>query len=240
MKISLISPIMCLNDELANVTRRMISDIRAGMIADCEFIIIDNASTHAVEDMIAGADIYIRLPKNRGWGGGLNAGMKVATGDYFVFVNNDIEVQPGWAEQMLGRFESKPKICTISMNGRGGFSGSFFAIRKEIYEKIGGFDEENFPLGHAQDCDYLYRLMYEGWDDNVLLIDGFHHYGRRTYNQKEFKKEYLEHPNFARSDFMNKWGFKEGQWETMGHKRWRERIEADPSLDRFNELQKNG
>ena len=240
MKISLISPIMCLNEELAGVTRRMISDIRASMTDECEFIIIDNASTHAVEDMIVSADIYIRQPKNLGWGGGINVGMKIASGDYFVFVNNDIEVKPGWVEQLIERFRSKPKIGTISMNSRGGFSGSFFAIRREIYEKIGGFDEEKFPLGHAQDCDYLYRLMYEGWDDNVLLIDDFRHHGRRTYNQKEFKDVYLQHSNFSRSDFMDKWGFREGEWEAMGHKRWRERIEADPTLDRFNELEKNG
>lgn len=228
---------MSLNEELANMTKEMIHDIREGMNDECEFIIVDNASTHGSEHMIEGADIYVRLPENRGWGGGINVGMKLATGDYFVFVNNDITLkQTGWAEKLVGRYESKPKVGTISMNGRGGFSGAFFAIRKEIYDKIGGFDEENFPLGHAQDCDYLYRLMYEGWDDNVLLIDGYTHKGRRTYNQKEFKDIYLQHSNFSTSDFIKKWGFKEQEWEARGHGDWRKRIELDPSLDRYNEL----
>lgn len=239
MKISIISPIMCLNEELANMTRKMMTDIRKGMIAESEFIIVDNASTHATEDMIDGSDIYIRLPKNKGWGGGLNVGMKLASGEYFVFVNNDIEISSDWALKLIERFESKLKIGAISMNSKGGFGGSFFAIRKEIYDKIGGFDEENFPLGHAQDCDYLYRLMYEGWDDNVLWIDSLHHHGRRTYNQKEFQDRYLQHSNFSRSNFMKKWSFQEHEWETMGHKHWRERIETDSSLDRFNELKRN-
>lgn len=229
---------MSLNEELANMTKQMIHDVRMGMNAECEFIIIDNASTHGSEYMKEGADIYVKLPENKGWGGGLNAGMKLAAGEYFVFVNNDITLsQKGWAEQLVGRFESKEKIGTISMNGRGGFSGAFFAIRREIYEKIGRFDEENFPLGHAQDCDYLYRLMYEGWDDNVLLIDGYHHYGRRTYNQKEFKDIYLDHDNFSTSDFMKKWGFKEMEWEARGHADWRDRILKDPTLDRYNEIE---
>lgn len=227
---------MCLNEELAEMTKKMISDIRAGMNEECEFIIVDNASTHGVEDMVAGADIYVRLPKNRGWGGGLNVGMKLTSGEYFVFVNNDIEVSSDWVPKLIERFESKPKIGAISMNSKGGFGGSFFAIRKEIYNKIGGFDEENYPLGHAQDCDYLYRLMYEGWDDNVLWIDSFQHNGRRTYEQKEFKDKYLCHPNFSRSDFIKKWNFKTPEWEVKGHRHWRERIEADPTLDRFNEL----
>ncbi|MCP6720482.1 MAG: glycosyltransferase [Patescibacteria group bacterium] len=237
MKISLISPIMSLSEELANMTKQMIHDVREGMIDECELIIIDNASTHGSEYMKEGADIYVRLEENRGWGGGINVGMKLATGEYFVFVNNDITInQTGWAEKLIGRFESKPKIGTISMNGSGGFSGAFFAIRREIYDKIGGFDEENFPLGHAQDCDYLYRLMYEGWDDNVLLIDGYRHYGRKTYNQHQFKDKYLHHDNFAKSDFKKKWGFTEREWEARGHLDWRRRIELDPSLDRYNEL----
>ncbi len=237
MKLSIISPIMCLNEELADMTRRMIDDIRKGMIEECEFVIVDNASTQAVDDMISGADIYIRSSKNLGWGGGLNMGMKLASGEYFVFVNNDVTVKPGWAEQLIDRFMSKEKIGAISMNSKGGFGGSFFAIRKTIYEKIGGFDEENFPLGHAQDCDYLYRLMYEGWDDNVLLIEGFEHYGRRTYEQIEFKTKYLQHPNFAKSDFVKKWGFREVEWEKRGHLEWEERVLADPTLDRFNEFE---
>ncbi len=215
----------------------MIYDVRRGMTKECEFIIVDNNSTHGSEDMMKGADIYIRLTKNRGWGGGINVGMKVAIGDYFIFVNNDIIIEPGWVEKLIGRFESNRKIGAISINSKGGFGASFFAVRKEIYDKIGGFDEENFPLGHAQDCDYLYRLMYEGWDDSVLLVDGFRHFGRRTYNQKEFKEQYLQHDNFSKSDFMKKWGFKEMEWEARGHKDWEERILSDPNLDRFNELE---
>ena len=78
--------------------------------------------------------------------------------------------------------------------------------------------------------------MSEGWDDNVLLIDGFHHYCRRTYNQKEFKDKYSSHPNFSKSDFLKKWGFKERLWEKRGHADWRKKIEKNPELDRFNEL----
>ena len=236
--ISIIAPIYVLNDELSKMTQQMMHDIkRAIKNKKIEFIIVDNASTHGIEEMKKSADVYIRNETNRGWGGGINEGMKVAKGKYFIFANNDITISTDtWPELLIQRFESNSKIGTVSINSKGGFGGSFFAIRKEIYDKIGSFDEKNFPLGHAQDCDYLYRLMYEGWDDNVLLIDGFHHYARRTYNQTEFKDKYLRHPNFSKSDFLTKWGFKEGEWERRGHNNWRRRIEENPTLDRFNEL----
>lgn len=240
IKLSIISAIMCLSEETAEMTRNMIADIREEMKdrSDIEFIIVDNASTFGIEDMKNDADIYIRLPKNAGWGGGLNVGMKVASGDFFLFANNDIRITIGWVDLLLERFASNIKIGTISIHWPGGFSGSFFAIRKEIYEKIGGFDEIYFPLGHAQDCDYLYRLMSEGWDDNVLKYEGFTHFGRRTYNQDSFYKEYNQHPNFGTSDFVGKWGFEGWEWEVRGHKDWGTKILADNSLDRFGDLDK--
>jgi len=229
---------MCLNEETAAMTKKMLEDVRAEIEGrtDIELIVVDNASTHGSEYMREHADIYIRLPANRGWGGGLNTGMRVASGEFLLFANNDVTIKPGWSIPLFARFDSNPKIGTISIHNRAGFAGAFFSVRREIYELIGEFDEKNFPLGHAQDCDYLYRLMAEGWSDVVNVYDGFLHYGRRTYNQNEFKNQYLNHPNFSRSDFENKWGFKEGAWEAMGRLHWRQKIEKDPSLDRFNEL----
>ena len=238
IRLSVISPIMCLNEENAAMTKKMLEDVRTEMNGrtDIELIVIDNNSTHGQEYMKQHADIYIRLPKNRGWGGGINVGMKLASGEFLLFANNDITIVPGWSTLLFERFESRKKIGTISIHSRAGFSGSFFAIRREVYEKIGDFDEKNFPLGHAQDCDYLYRLMSEGWDDNVIVYEGFRHYGRCTYSQSEFKNQYLSHPNFTESDFVGKWGFREGEWEARGHRDWGEKIKTDPSLDRFEDL----
>lgn len=219
MKISLISPIMCLNEELSIITKQMMHDIRLGMNKECEFIIVDNASTHCTKEMSKNADIYVKLPKNKGWGGGINVGMKLASGKYFIFVNNDISIkQSGWVEKLISRFESNLKIGAISMNCKDGFSGAFFAIRKKVYEKIGDFDEKNFPLGLAQDCDYLYRLLKESWDVDVLIIDSYKHYNRKTFNQKQFKDRYLQHDNFSKSSFKKKWNFEELEWEVRGQK----------------------
>lgn len=238
MRLSIISPIMCLSDELAEMTQKMISDIRREITADDEFIIVDNASTHGKTIMKEGADIYIELPENKGWGGGLNVGMKEAKGDYLVLVNNDIIIEPGWSLKLIERFESNPKIGLVSINNRGGFTGAFFALKRDVYNKIGEFDEKNYPLGHAQDCDYLYRVLYEGWTDSVVVYEKFWHHTRQTYNQSEFRNKYLKNPNFSKSDFNIKWGFAAHEWERLGHLHWEERILNDPSLDRFHELDK--
>ena len=237
--ISIIASIYILNDQMVRMTEDMMHDMNRSKTESSEFIIIDNASTHGIKEMEESADIYLRMDRNRGWGGGLNEGMKIAKGKYFIFANNDIRIEPGWIEKLIEKYESNLKIGTISINCRNGFSGALFGIRREIYELIGGFDEKNFPLGHAQDCDYLYRLMKEGWDDNVIIDPSFKHYVRRTYQQKDFREKYINHQNFNKSNFEKKWGFKEMEWEKRGHQDWTEKISKNPDLDRFNDL-KNG
>lgn len=79
---------------------------------DIEIIIADNAS----ED---GSQAYIReyfpeclieqLPENRGFTGGCNAGMRVATGEYICLLNNDTEVEPEWAAEVVKTLQNHPE-----------------------------------------------------------------------------------------------------------------------------------
>lgn len=50
----------------------------------------------------------LRLDQNLGFAGGNNAGIRIATGDYFFLVNNDTEVTPGLIEGLLEIFATHP------------------------------------------------------------------------------------------------------------------------------------
>src|SRR5579862_7979127 len=68
--------------------------------ANLEVIVVDNASTDGSQDLIA--QNYpevklVQLPKNMGFTGACNAGLRAATGGYQALLNNDTEVDPGWA-----------------------------------------------------------------------------------------------------------------------------------------------
>ncbi|ACF43130.1 glycosyltransferase family 2 protein [Pelodictyon phaeoclathratiforme] len=43
----------------------------------------------------------LRLPENRGYAGGCNAGLKSSSADYVVFMNDDTEHDPMWLEQLV-------------------------------------------------------------------------------------------------------------------------------------------
>jgi len=68
----------------------------------------------------------VRLPENRGYAGGCNAGLKNSSADYVVFMNDDTVHDPLWLEQLvLAALDDErigalqPKILSLKANGRG-------------------------------------------------------------------------------------------------------------------------
>ncbi len=78
-----------------------------------EVIVADNAST---DDSINFMEAYypsvrvIRMDKNRGFAGGYNEALRQVESDYYVLLNSDVEVGPGWVEPMIRLLEENPHI----------------------------------------------------------------------------------------------------------------------------------
>jgi GT2 family glycosyltransferase len=69
-----------------------------------EVIVVDNASTDDSVSVLAREYPEVRvlaLQNNAGYSGGCNAGMGVARGDILVFLNNDIEADAQWLEELV-------------------------------------------------------------------------------------------------------------------------------------------
>jgi len=52
----------------------------------------------------------ISNPHNLGFAASCNRGMRAAEGRYFVLLNNDVEVTPGWLDALLAFAESHPRV----------------------------------------------------------------------------------------------------------------------------------
>ena len=80
-----------------------------------EIIVVDDASTDGTADALrtwAAADPRVkslRNPKNRGFLETANRGAEAATGDFLVFLNNDLVLLPGWLPPLLRTFRDFPK-----------------------------------------------------------------------------------------------------------------------------------
>jgi GT2 family glycosyltransferase len=53
---------------------------------------------------------YVLNEKNLGFAAGNNVGIKMATGDFLVVLNNDTEVTPGWIWRAIKHFSMNPRL----------------------------------------------------------------------------------------------------------------------------------
>ncbi|MBI5930073.1 MAG: glycosyltransferase family 2 protein [Chloroflexi bacterium] len=85
--------------------------------SDIEVIIADNASTDGTQAFVGEhfpQFLIEQLPENRGFTGACNAGMRVATGEFIALLNNDTEVDPNWAAQVIAALGRHPEAGFVA------------------------------------------------------------------------------------------------------------------------------
>ena len=171
--------------------------------------------------------------KNLGFGSAVNRVLEKAEGDYFLFLNNDLELAPDCIGQLVDLLVSDqhigaaiPKILyhpdgkkpspnnSAVINSFGvlvnytGIAcpnlvdqqdkddlpltetacGGIFMFRREVYEQVGGFDEDLF-LYH-EDHDLSWRIRLGGWKLMVTPKSVcYHHYNFNKGVQKFYRSE---------------------------------------------------
>lgn len=97
---------------------RCLTALQASTYPAMEIVLVDNASHDgsalAAAERFASARLrLIRLPENRGFAGGCNAGVREAGGRYVVLLNNDAVVPPGWLEPLVALTEADPHVAAV-------------------------------------------------------------------------------------------------------------------------------
>jgi GT2 family glycosyltransferase/glycosyltransferase involved in cell wall biosynthesis len=98
-------------------TERTISTIEEfTAYPNLEVVLVDNASTDGTPELLmqwAAAHEYAKVilnPTNLGFSAGNNIGVRAATGDYLVILNNDVCLTDGWLPAMLAHFRASPSL----------------------------------------------------------------------------------------------------------------------------------
>jgi len=171
-----------------------------------EIIVVDNASTDDTLKLVESSGLkvqkVIKLPKNIGFAGGINAGAKVSSGEYLLFLNPDTVFEHGTIKDLLKIYEKNEKVGIvggkmIDENGNpersaGRFfnlfevlitvlgldevfgvrfspkkftkvdfvSGGFMMVKKDLFEKLRGFDEKFFM--YVEDMEFCFRAKKIG------------------------------------------------------------------------------
>ncbi len=151
-----------------------------------EVIIVDNASADGSQEYIKAnyPDVrLIELSENRGFTGACNAGMEAAQGEYVSLLNNDTEVDPGWAAAVVDAFERYEDVGIVAskmllFDKRDHFhtAGDFFTVEgragnRGVWQKDDGqFDEEEYVFSA---CGGSSAYRKTTLDEVGLLDDDF-------------------------------------------------------------------
>lgn len=235
--------IVMLTFNRVELTRQAIESVRTSTRQPDELIVVDNGSTDGTGahlDELASAGVHvIRNPDNRGVAAGWNQGLRAATGDCLMVLNNDVVVDGDWLERLVrvaytvpraglvgcrSNYVSGPQVLRPGYERLADFpgfarrhaaltDGSWFELprvvavallwRRDVYERIGEFDER-FRPANCEDDDYCVRALQAGYR-NLIANDVFlHHVG--SASQKANALDPLALVDANRQRFRAKWG----------------------------------
>lgn len=135
--------------------RECLDAASAQELAEYELIVVDNGSTDGSADFVEAhypAVRVIRLPHNLGFAAGNNIGLRAATGDVMVLLNQDTIVTPQWLGELVRVIETHPDCGIVGgkalyPDGRIQHAGGYVDLRGEAahygYQQIdrGQYDE---------------------------------------------------------------------------------------------------
>jgi GT2 family glycosyltransferase len=92
--------------ELLDAALRSLGEQR---FRDFTVVVVDNGSTDGTAEHVRTSHpgvVLVALAENHGFAGAVNAGIGRARGDYVALLNNDMELDPGWLEELVAALDA--------------------------------------------------------------------------------------------------------------------------------------
>jgi GT2 family glycosyltransferase len=140
--------------------KRYLEQFLPGLVAHsqvegAEIVVADNASSDGSADYLESefpGIRLIRLEKNYGFSGGYNRALEQLNSKYFLLLNSDIEVSPGWLDPLLDHMEAHENCGACSPKIRDYRKKTHF----EYAGAAGGYlDKYGYPFCRGRIFDRL-------------------------------------------------------------------------------------
>lgn len=223
--LSLIIP--CFNAE--RYIARCLDSILASKFSAYEIIVVDDHSQDQSPSIIRQYQPLpqikaVFLNQNQGPAQARNIGTRLATGNYLFFLDIDTKIAPNCLNHIVAKLESSPKVGAIqACLETGGHFLTFFgfpyeipvskqeklifgarsaglAIRKKLFEKIGGFDEDYFIYG--EDTDLSWRVWLAGYQVIFLPQAKVYHFQKSSLTPKTQSRLFYEGAKNSTSNLL--------------------------------------
>ncbi|WP_298524089.1 glycosyltransferase family A protein [uncultured Christiangramia sp.] len=205
----------------SKLIERSINSLKFQTFNDWELIIVDDGSTdntgEVIEPFLEDTRIRYIHKKNTGAAHSRNVGVKNSKYDYISFLDSDDEAKPDWLSKVWNEISVKKAsvVCcgceTLDQDGNllainlpsktkifpdtvyKMTNGGVFSLKKEIFNQIGGFDDN---LKSGQHTELSFRLIPYLKERNIEIINiqesliNIHiHKGERIRGNPEMKYE---------------------------------------------------
>lgn len=161
--------VVILNYNTREFLEEFLPSVKATDYDNLEIVVADNASTDDSVSFVKEhhSDVtLIQLDTNYGFTGGYNRSLKQVEADYYVLLNSDVEVTPGWLRPMVNLAESDQRIAAVQPKLRAYKNRQQF----EYAGAAGGFiDLYGFPFCRGRIFDSLEDDQGQ-YDDNKQVF----------------------------------------------------------------------
>ena len=194
---------------------RLLGSIIRHTSVDWELVVADASSGPKYTDGLPGNVVVIEERPRLGHSKGYNRAFNAASGTWVIWLNDDAEVTPGYAENAIRFMEVHPRIglgCLYYSENGGPFHvnnawmalyANFGILKKQVGQDAGWFDEELYMYG--ADNSLAIRILIMGYgvagipDSRILhhsvndqqRRDNQNHRGR---DNRILTKKYLSYP----------------------------------------------
>jgi GT2 family glycosyltransferase len=105
----------------AHLLPMCLDSLRRQSYAEREIIVVDNASTDDSRELLARdyPDVCLAaLPRNMGFTGACNAGIRTSQGEFVALLNSDTEADENWLAEVVAAFERHPEAGLVASKMR--------------------------------------------------------------------------------------------------------------------------
>jgi GT2 family glycosyltransferase len=135
----------------ADLLRNVIENLQAQSEPPGQIIVVDNGSQDDSCDVARrfGADL-LAFSENRGFAVAVNEGIRRATGDWILIVNNDVVLQRNWLANALRTAKEESALFVVGKllrpNGKDEIDGSWDLISRAAYAWRSGYGKPDGPV----------------------------------------------------------------------------------------------
>ncbi|MBI5074866.1 MAG: glycosyltransferase family 2 protein [Nitrospirae bacterium] len=170
-----------------HLLKECLASLRLQTFRDFEIIVVDNASRDGSAEYIAANFPEVKLvvlPRNIGFGGANNEGLKQAEGEFIALLNNDAEADRDWLRKLADAIAGNPAvgICASKMLVYGtqiiDSAGDGFATNLKGFKRGEGlsadqYSQEEFVFGACAGAALYRKKMLDEigfFDESFFLL----------------------------------------------------------------------